>query len=75
MVTKKAKDAVAKALELDETLAEAHAALGYLKFRIDWDWEEADKEFCARSSLNPVTLRLTNGMPCSLGFTGDLMNH
>jgi adenylate cyclase len=53
MATKKAKDAVARALELDETLAEAHAALGYLKFRIDWDWDEADKEFRRAIELKP----------------------
>ena len=42
-----------KALELDETLAEAHAALGYIKFRIDWDWDEADKEFMRAIELKP----------------------
>jgi len=53
MVSKKAKDAVEKALELDETLAEAHAALAYLKFRIDWDWDGADKEFKRAIELKP----------------------
>jgi adenylate cyclase len=53
MVSKKAKDAVARALELDETLAEAHAALAYLKFRIDWDWDGADKEFKRAIELKP----------------------
>ena len=28
-----------KALELDDTLAEAHAALAYAEF-FDWDWPE-----------------------------------
>ena len=40
----KSKKAVMKALEIDSTLAEAHAALGYIKFRIDWDWKGAEKE-------------------------------
>jgi len=53
MATKKAKDAATKALALDETLAEAHAALGYLKFRIDWNWDEADKEFRRAIELKP----------------------
>ena len=53
MATKKAKEAVTKALALDETLAEAHAALGYLKFRIDWAWDEADKEFRRAIELKP----------------------
>jgi TolB-like protein/Flp pilus assembly protein TadD len=53
MAAKKAREAVAKALEIDETLAEAHAALGYLKFRIDWDWDAADKEFMRAIELKP----------------------
>ena len=34
----KAKAAAMKALEIDETLAEAHAALGWVKMTCDWDW-------------------------------------
>jgi DNA-binding winged helix-turn-helix (wHTH) protein/Tfp pilus assembly protein PilF len=41
----KARAAVLKALELDEMLAEAHAALGMIKMRCDWDWEGARREF------------------------------
>ncbi len=50
---KKAKDAVMKALELDPTLAEAHAALGYMHFRIDWNWTEAEKELKRAIDLKP----------------------
>ena len=53
MANKKAKEAVMKALELDETLAEAHAALAYNKFRIDWAWDEADAEFMRAIELKP----------------------
>jgi TolB-like protein/class 3 adenylate cyclase/Flp pilus assembly protein TadD len=53
MAVKKAKEANAKALALDETLAEAHAALGYMKFRIDWDWNGANKEFVRAIQLKP----------------------
>jgi serine/threonine protein kinase/TolB-like protein/Flp pilus assembly protein TadD len=49
----KANDAVLKALELDPTLAEAHASLGYIKFRFDWDWDEAEKEFKKAIELKP----------------------
>jgi serine/threonine protein kinase/TolB-like protein/Tfp pilus assembly protein PilF len=49
----KANDAVLKALELDETLAEAHASLGYIKFRFDWNWDEAEKEFKRAIELKP----------------------
>ncbi|HEX6181662.1 MAG TPA: adenylate/guanylate cyclase domain-containing protein, partial [Chitinophagaceae bacterium] len=44
IVEEKAKTAVMKALEIDSTLAEAHAALGYIKFRMDWDWTGAEAE-------------------------------
>jgi len=40
-----AKVAVEKALELDETLAEAHTSLAYIKTIYEWDWKGAEKEF------------------------------
>jgi adenylate cyclase len=49
----KAKEAVMKALQLDSTLAEAHASLGYIKFRIDWDWAGAEKELKKAIELKP----------------------
>ena len=49
----KAKEAVMKALRIDATLAEAHAALGYIKFRIDWDWKGAEKELKRAIELKP----------------------
>ena len=49
----KARSAVMRALEIDPSLAEAHAALGYIKFRIDWDWGGADKEFMEAIRLKP----------------------
>jgi adenylate cyclase len=53
VVESKAKNAVMKALELDSTLAEAHAALGYIKFRVDWDWAGAEKELKKAIELKP----------------------
>jgi TolB-like protein/class 3 adenylate cyclase/Flp pilus assembly protein TadD len=53
VVETKAKDAVMKALDLDSTLAEAHASLGYIKFRVDWDWEGAEKELKRAIELKP----------------------
>jgi Tfp pilus assembly protein PilF len=49
----KAFEAASKALELDSTLAEAHATLGYYKFYYEWDWAEAEQEFRKALSLNP----------------------
>lgn len=49
----KAKLAAKKALELDETLAEAHAALGLVYLFYDWDWIAAEQEFSRAIELNP----------------------
>ena len=49
----KAKLAAKKALEIDETLAEAHAALGLICLFYDWDWMTAEREFSRAIELNP----------------------
>jgi tetratricopeptide (TPR) repeat protein len=49
----KAKAAAQKALELDETLGEAHAALAYAGYYADWDWPMAEREFRRAIELNP----------------------
>jgi eukaryotic-like serine/threonine-protein kinase len=49
----KAKAAAMKALELDDALGEAHAALAYAKWFYDWDWSSAEREFKRAIELNP----------------------
>jgi tetratricopeptide (TPR) repeat protein len=49
----KAKAAAMKALELDDTLAEAHASLAYAEWFHDWDWTSAEREFRRAVALNP----------------------
>jgi len=49
----KAKAAAAKALELDNTLAEVHYALAGLKMNMDWDWEGGEADFRRAIELNP----------------------
>jgi eukaryotic-like serine/threonine-protein kinase len=49
----KAKAAALKALTLDDTLAEAHAALGAIMFFYDWDWSGAEMEFKRAIALKP----------------------
>jgi eukaryotic-like serine/threonine-protein kinase len=49
----KARAAALKALELDASLGEAHAALGYTKYLFDWDWAGAEKEFQRAIELSP----------------------
>jgi tetratricopeptide (TPR) repeat protein len=48
-----ARRAAAKALELDPTLGEAHASLGFFKFLYDWDFPGAEKEFKQAIELIP----------------------
>lgn len=48
-----AKAAALKALELDETLAEAHAALGIVRLFYDADWSGSEKELQRAIELNP----------------------
>lgn len=49
----KAKAAALKAVDLDGSLAEAHAALGFVLFYGDWDWAAAEKELKRAIELNP----------------------
>ena len=49
----RAKAAVMKALALDDSLAEAHATLGFIKFRFEWDFPGASQEYERAVRLNP----------------------
>jgi len=49
----KAKAAARAALQLDDTLANAHSALAASLFWYDWDWAGAEKEFQRALTLNP----------------------
>ncbi len=48
-----AKAAARRALEIDESVAEAHTTLAYVKFYYDWDWAGAEAEFKRAIELNP----------------------
>jgi serine/threonine protein kinase/tetratricopeptide (TPR) repeat protein len=49
----RAKAEARRAIELDETLAEAHTSLGWVTFIYDWDWLAAGREFNRAIQLNP----------------------
>jgi serine/threonine-protein kinase len=57
---KKTRWATQRALELDDTLAEAHTFLGALKFK-DWDWAGAEKELKRALELDPKSLQAVVG--------------
>jgi DNA-binding winged helix-turn-helix (wHTH) protein/TolB-like protein/Flp pilus assembly protein TadD len=50
---KLAKEAAAKAIEIDNNLAEAHASLGFILRSSDWDWLESQKALKRAIELNP----------------------
>jgi len=50
----KAKEAAEKALELDDTSAEAHSSLAFIKFRWDWDRSATEREFQTAIRLKPA---------------------
>lgn len=50
----KAKEAAIKALEIDETLAEAHTSLAFTKFRWDRDRVETEREFQLAIKYKPT---------------------
>ncbi|MEG9435152.1 winged helix-turn-helix domain-containing protein [Edaphobacter sp. HDX4] len=48
-----AKAAALKALQLDDSLTEAHTSLGMVALYYEWDWSKADREFRRAIELNP----------------------
>ncbi|MEW6207808.1 MAG: protein kinase [Acidobacteriota bacterium] len=63
-----AKDAANKALEIDETLAEAHTSLAISKMYLDWDWSGAEQEFKRAIELNPGNATAHHWYGWYLGF-------
>ena len=52
-VLPRAKEVAQRALELDDSLAEAHGVLGMIALKFDWDLEEAQRRFRRATELNP----------------------
>jgi len=50
----KAKEAAQRALEIDESSAEAHSSLAFIKFRWDWDRSATEREFQTAIKLKPA---------------------
>ena len=48
-----ARAAAKKALELDASLAEPHATLGYVALYYDWNWSDSEREFRRAIALKP----------------------
>jgi TolB-like protein len=67
----KAKNAARKALELDETLAEAHTSLGWI-LSWEWDWRGAEEEFAKALRSNPNYATAHHWYSIHLGMLGRL---
>ncbi|MFY9570392.1 MAG: winged helix-turn-helix domain-containing protein [Blastocatellia bacterium] len=65
-----AKAALARALELDESLSEAHAQMGFIALHYDYDWHRADKEFGRAIELNPDSPMAHHGRAFYLAAIG-----
>ena len=65
-----AKAAALKALELDENLAEAHAALAEIKFVYEWDWAGAEEGFRRAVEANPNVVEARRWYPWYLLMVG-----
>src|SRR5467141_3378584 len=49
----KARQAAMKALEMDETLGQAHNSLAWVRYSYEWNFPEAEREFRRSLELNP----------------------
>jgi TolB-like protein/Tfp pilus assembly protein PilF/predicted Ser/Thr protein kinase len=58
----RSKAASTKALQLDDSVADAHAALAWVLWRYDWNFSEAEKEFQRAIELEPNSSSHGRGM-------------
>jgi len=58
---RKAREAAERALALDPNLAEAHAAMGWIKKNYDWDWAGADASYQRALALEPGNATVVRG--------------
>lgn len=66
----RARVAAERALELDESLADAHANLGLVKRDYDRDWEGAEREFQRALQLDPRSVTALQWYAEMLAMTG-----
>jgi TolB-like protein/tetratricopeptide (TPR) repeat protein len=68
----KARTAALKALEIDESLPEAHRALANTRWFFDWDWAAAEREFKRAIELDPNSADSYQGYSAYLAIMGRL---
>lgn len=67
----KAQAAARKALELDDTLAEAHSTLGFFNMMYEWNFDQAKREFKRAIELNPNYATAHDGYSFYFKATGQ----
>jgi serine/threonine protein kinase/TolB-like protein/cytochrome c-type biogenesis protein CcmH/NrfG len=73
---RRARAAAEQALALDPNLAEAHAAMGWIKMSYDWDWAGADASYQRALALEPgnvTVVRLASELAANLGRFEEAM--
>ncbi|HEY3619606.1 MAG TPA: winged helix-turn-helix domain-containing protein [Candidatus Sulfotelmatobacter sp.] len=67
---KSAKEALRKAVELDDSIGEAYDTLGALSWRFEWDWNAAERNFDRAIALAPSYSCAHEDRAVYLAFTG-----
>jgi serine/threonine protein kinase/tetratricopeptide (TPR) repeat protein len=67
---RRGKEVIQKALELDQTLAEAHGTLAFFEWQWDWNWRTAEEEYRYALNLNPNSVDVRVGLAWYLGWRG-----
>lgn len=68
----KAKTAALRAVDADDTLAEAHNSLAYVYAICDWDWIESERSFQRALELNPASWMTHDWYSLGLSCQGRL---
>ena len=74
----RARAAAVSALQIDETLAEARAALAFIKWHYDWNWNEAEREYRRIITFQPhhaISHQWYALLLVELGHINDAIRH
>lgn len=64
---------VARALALDSNLSDAHAAAGFIKLFVNWDWDGAEAALRRAVALNPNSAKAHHWLGVALSIRGRLL--